>query len=167
MGARIGLTDDRTSLTPNELIAAILRAPVDLLWNGGIGTYVKAKEERHAEVGDRANDAVRVDAEERFLSALAGEADPEKKRKIIGNEFVGSSDLYYFVPADSPVKSFKDLEGKTVAVARLGSSSESAAKRRIARLFAGSLDSRISSKLWVASTTRPPSSSGVKPWSCW
>ena len=42
----------------------MLCAPVDLLWNGGIGTYVKAREERHAEVGDRTNDAVRVDAEE-------------------------------------------------------------------------------------------------------
>jgi len=44
---------------------------------------------------------------------------------IIANEFVGSSDLYYFVPADSAIKSFKDLDGKTVGVARLGSSSES------------------------------------------
>jgi NitT/TauT family transport system substrate-binding protein len=44
---------------------------------------------------------------------------------IIANEFVGSSDLYYFVPADSPVKNFKDLDGKSIAVARLGSSSES------------------------------------------
>ncbi|HEU5143503.1 MAG TPA: NAD-glutamate dehydrogenase domain-containing protein, partial [Solirubrobacterales bacterium] len=51
-------------LTPGELIQALLRAPVDLLWNGGIGTYVKARSERHAEVGDRANDAVRVDAED-------------------------------------------------------------------------------------------------------
>ena len=50
--------------TLSELIQAILRAPVDLLWNGGIGTYVKAHGERHAEVGDRANDAVRVDAED-------------------------------------------------------------------------------------------------------
>ncbi|RMH74529.1 MAG: NAD-glutamate dehydrogenase, partial [Actinomyces sp.] len=48
--------------TPDELISAILRAPVDLLWNGGIGTYVKAHDESHAEVGDKANDAVRVDA---------------------------------------------------------------------------------------------------------
>ena len=47
--------------TPARLISAILRAPVDLLWNGGIGTYVKAKSERHREVGDRANDSVRVD----------------------------------------------------------------------------------------------------------
>ena len=52
------------SLTPNELISALLRAPVDLLWNGGIGTYVKASDERHADVGDRANDAVRIDASE-------------------------------------------------------------------------------------------------------
>jgi glutamate dehydrogenase len=48
------------TLTPNELIAAILKAPVDLLYNGGIGTYVKASAENHAEVGDRANDAVRI-----------------------------------------------------------------------------------------------------------
>jgi glutamate dehydrogenase len=51
-------------LTPDELIRAILRAPVDLLWNGGIGTFVKASTESHADVGDRANDAVRVDARE-------------------------------------------------------------------------------------------------------
>lgn len=48
------------ALTPNELIRAILQAPVDLLYNGGIGTYVKAARETHAQVGDRANDAVRV-----------------------------------------------------------------------------------------------------------
>src|SRR5256884_6551646 len=43
---------------------AILRAPVDLLWNGGIGTYVKAQDERNAEVGDRANDALRINGRE-------------------------------------------------------------------------------------------------------
>ncbi len=53
-----------TSLTPNELVNAILKAPVDLIYNGGIGTYVKAEDESHAEVGDRANDAVRVDGRE-------------------------------------------------------------------------------------------------------
>jgi glutamate dehydrogenase len=47
-------------LTPNELIRAILMAPVDLLWNGGIGTYVKASTEINSEVGDRANDALRI-----------------------------------------------------------------------------------------------------------
>jgi glutamate dehydrogenase len=62
--ARRALGVGATALTPNELISAMLRAPVDLLWNGGIGTYVKAAAERHADVGDRANDAVRVDASE-------------------------------------------------------------------------------------------------------
>ncbi|MFW5833237.1 MAG: NAD-glutamate dehydrogenase [Pseudomonadota bacterium] len=56
----LGVRD--TVLAPNDLIKAILTAPVDLLWNGGIGTYVKASDERHAEAEDRANDAVRVDA---------------------------------------------------------------------------------------------------------
>ena len=50
--------------TPNEVVHAILRMPVDLLWNGGIGTYVKASTESHSDVGDRSNDAVRVDGRE-------------------------------------------------------------------------------------------------------
>ena len=62
--AREALGIEASSLTPNELIRAMLCAPVDLLWNGGIGTYVKAGSERHAEVGDRANDSLRVDASE-------------------------------------------------------------------------------------------------------
>src|SRR5262249_27775605 len=49
-----------SSATPNEIIRAILRMPADLRWNGGIGTYVKSSEESNAEVGDRANDAVRI-----------------------------------------------------------------------------------------------------------
>lgn len=52
---------DAEALTPAELVSAILKAPVDLLYNGGIGTYVKAATESHAQVGDRANDAVRID----------------------------------------------------------------------------------------------------------
>ena len=62
--ARRALGIEAGSLTPNELIAAMLKAPVDLLWNGGIGTYVKAKRESHAEAGDRANDVVRVNGDE-------------------------------------------------------------------------------------------------------
>ena len=50
--------------TPNEVIKAILKSHVDLLWNGGIGTYVKASSESHSDVGDRSNDAVRIDATE-------------------------------------------------------------------------------------------------------
>lgn len=56
----LGLDAGVTSLTPNEMIRAILTAPVDLLWNGGIGTYVRASDETDAHVGDKANDAVRV-----------------------------------------------------------------------------------------------------------
>ena len=62
--ARAALDIEAGSLTPNELIAAILKAPVDLLWNGGIGTYVKARSETHADAGDRANDVVRVNGDE-------------------------------------------------------------------------------------------------------
>ncbi|CAG8865449.1 NAD-specific glutamate dehydrogenase [Pseudomonas fluorescens] len=51
-------------LTPTELLHALLKAPVDLLWNGGIGTYVKSSEESHADVGDKANDALRVNGDE-------------------------------------------------------------------------------------------------------
>ena len=54
----------KASLTPDELIHAILLAPVDLLWNGGIGTYVKAEDETHEQVGDRANNSVRVNGKE-------------------------------------------------------------------------------------------------------
>src|SRR5262249_54602579 len=58
--AALGLDGWVTALTPVELIRAILKAPVDLLWNGGIGTYVKASTESSGEVGDKANDQVRV-----------------------------------------------------------------------------------------------------------
>ncbi|WP_424809584.1 NAD-glutamate dehydrogenase [Rhodococcus sp. 27YEA15] len=57
----LGLDDAITKLSPPDLMQAILSAPVDLLWNGGIGTYVKASTETHAQVGDKSNDAVRVD----------------------------------------------------------------------------------------------------------
>src|SRR6266702_2566768 len=60
--AVLGLAEQVTAVTPHELVKAILCAPVDLLWNGGIGTYVKASSESHADVGDRSNDAVRIDA---------------------------------------------------------------------------------------------------------
>ncbi|HCA87123.1 MAG TPA: NAD-glutamate dehydrogenase [Streptomyces sp.] len=59
--AALGIDAKVTKMTPAELMKAILSAPVDLLWNGGIGTYVKASTESHADVGDKANDAIRVD----------------------------------------------------------------------------------------------------------
>ncbi|HET9103218.1 MAG TPA: NAD-glutamate dehydrogenase [Solirubrobacteraceae bacterium] len=58
---RAALAVEADRLAPDELIAAILRAPVDLLFNGGIGTYVKAAGESHGDAGDKANDSVRVD----------------------------------------------------------------------------------------------------------
>ena len=58
--AALGVEEER--LAPNDVIRAILRAPVDLLWNGGIGTVVKASEETDADAMDRASDAIRVDA---------------------------------------------------------------------------------------------------------
>jgi glutamate dehydrogenase len=59
MAAALGI--EQASLAPVDLMRAVLRAPVDLLWNGGIGTYVKAHAESNSEVGDRANDAIRID----------------------------------------------------------------------------------------------------------
>lgn len=54
----------KTAMAPNELIRALLRMKVDLIWNGGIGTYVKGRYETDAEVGDRANDALRINGED-------------------------------------------------------------------------------------------------------
>jgi glutamate dehydrogenase len=62
--AVLGIRSEATHLPPNDLLSAILKAPVDLLWNGGIGTYVKAASETQAEVGDRANNALRVNGNE-------------------------------------------------------------------------------------------------------
>ncbi|MFC9735985.1 NAD-glutamate dehydrogenase [Streptomyces roseolus] len=64
MRAALGIEDGVTKLTPAELMKAILQSPVDLLWNGGIGTYVKSSVESNADVGDKANDAIRVDGQD-------------------------------------------------------------------------------------------------------
>ncbi len=60
----LGLKPDVENLPPAELMNAILKAPVDLFWNGGIGTYVKASSESHADAGDRTNNALRVNGNE-------------------------------------------------------------------------------------------------------
>jgi glutamate dehydrogenase len=60
----LGISPEVSTVTPNELLNFILQAPVDLLWNGGIGTYIKASTETHAQVGDKANDAIRVNGNE-------------------------------------------------------------------------------------------------------
>ncbi|RNF85332.1 NAD-glutamate dehydrogenase [Montanilutibacter psychrotolerans] len=60
----LGIDAAIAAMSPVELLSAILKSPVDLLWNGGIGTYVKASSESHGDVGDRANNALRVDGRE-------------------------------------------------------------------------------------------------------
>ena len=70
--ARKMLGVEEATFTPNELISAVLRAPVDLLWNGGIGTYVKAVTQSNADVGDRANDGLRVNGGE-LRTRMVGE----------------------------------------------------------------------------------------------
>jgi glutamate dehydrogenase len=67
--AVLGIEAER--LTPFELMSAILKAPVDLFWNGGIGTYVKAAAETHAEAQDRANDTIRVNGEDLRCKVVA------------------------------------------------------------------------------------------------
>ncbi|MDR3517120.1 MAG: NAD-glutamate dehydrogenase [Azospirillaceae bacterium] len=66
----LGLSDDR--VTPSELIRALLSVETDLLWFGGIGTFIKAGSESHADVGDKSNDALRIDAE-RVRARVIGE----------------------------------------------------------------------------------------------
>ena len=68
----LGLDEFVTELAPTELISAILKAPVDLIYNGGIGTYVKASTETNAQVGDKANDALRVNGKD-LRAKIVGE----------------------------------------------------------------------------------------------
>ncbi|MBF6357764.1 NAD-glutamate dehydrogenase [Nocardia higoensis] len=68
--AALGLPDGVTSLAPPELVRAILLAPAQLLWNGGIGTYIKASTETNAEVGDKSNDPVRVDGRDLRVAVI-------------------------------------------------------------------------------------------------
>ena len=68
----LGLDESVSELAPAELISAILKAPVDLIYNGGIGTYVKASTETNAQVGDKANDALRVNGKD-LRARIVGE----------------------------------------------------------------------------------------------
>ena len=58
------LDTDARALTPTEVISLLLKAPVDLIWNGGIGTYIKGSTEQHADVGDKANDSLRINGKQ-------------------------------------------------------------------------------------------------------
>ena len=69
--ARAALGITAASVTPEELMHGILMAPVDLFYNGGIGTYIKASTETHEQVKDRANDAIRVDGAELRCKVVA------------------------------------------------------------------------------------------------
>ncbi|VAW85799.1 NAD-specific glutamate dehydrogenase, large form [hydrothermal vent metagenome] len=91
----------KKTLTPNELIQALLKAPVDLIWNGGIGTFIKAKFESHAHAGDRSNDSIRINASELRCKAfgeggnlgLTANARIEFSRKggYINTDFIDNS----------------------------------------------------------------------------
>ncbi len=65
------LNTRKDSMVPNELIRTMLKAPVDLIWNGGIGTFVKSTQESHMDVGDRTNDSIRIDATELNARVIA------------------------------------------------------------------------------------------------
>jgi glutamate dehydrogenase len=65
------LNTKKEAMAPNELIRAIIKAPVDLIWNGGIGTFVKSSTESHSDVGDRTNDNIRIDAPELIARVIA------------------------------------------------------------------------------------------------
>ena len=90
----LGIDGSVTELRPDDLISAILRAPVDLLWNGGIGTYVKASTESDADVGDRANDSLRVDGSE-LRACIVGEGGNLGLTQLARVEYALNGGLIY------------------------------------------------------------------------
>ena len=97
----LGLPEGTTSMAPNALLSAILKAPVDLLWNGGIGTYVKGSSEQHADVGDRANNAIRVDGRDLRCRAVGeggnlgmtqlGRIEAARNGVLLNTDFIDNS----------------------------------------------------------------------------
>lgn len=97
----LGLKPDVEHLTPNELLSAVLRAPVDLLWNGGIGTYIKSAEETHAEVSDRANNGLRINGGEVRAKIIGeggnlgmtqkGRIEAAQKGVLLNTDFIDNS----------------------------------------------------------------------------
>ena len=90
----LGIDASVTELRPDELISAILCAPVDLLWNGGIGTYVKSSVESNADVGDRANDALRVDGNQ-LRARIVGEGGNLGLTQLARVEYAINGGLIY------------------------------------------------------------------------
>jgi glutamate dehydrogenase len=101
MRTALGIGEGVESLAPVELISAILKAPVDLLWNGGIGTYVKAASESNADVGDRANNALRINGGELRCKIVGeggnlgftqkGRIEAAQKGVILNTDFIDNS----------------------------------------------------------------------------
>jgi len=99
--AVLGLKPEVTQMAPNELLNAILKAPVDLLWNGGIGTYVKASSETHADARDRANNGLRVDGNELRCKVVGeggnlgmtqkGRIEAAQKGVLLNTDFIDNS----------------------------------------------------------------------------
>ena len=91
---RAWLGTDAEQLAPNELINLILKAPADLLYNGGIGTYIKASSQSHQDANDRTNDALRVDASELRVKVVCegGNLGVTQKARI---EFASAGGLIY------------------------------------------------------------------------
>lgn len=139
MRRALGLGDEVTSLSPDDLISAILRAPVDLLWNGGIGTYVKAGTETHAQVGDKTNDPVRVDgAQVRARCAgeggnlgwtQAGRIEYARRGGRINTDFIDNSAGVDTSDHEVNIKILLDAE---VAAGRLGREERDALLPRMA-----------------------------------
>ncbi|MCU4676174.1 NAD-glutamate dehydrogenase [Catenovulum sp. 2E275] len=92
------INTDKNSLPPNELIHLILQMKADLFWNGGIGTYIKSSKESHADVGDRANDALRVNGNQLNFKIVGeggnlgctqlGRIEAAKKGVLIDTDFI-------------------------------------------------------------------------------
>lgn len=89
------------TMIPNELIKLILKSPVDLLWNGGIGTYIKAKHETDTQVSDRANDSVRVNGKDLKCRVIGeggnlgctqlGRVEAALSNKVLFTDFIDNS----------------------------------------------------------------------------
>jgi glutamate dehydrogenase len=92
--ARAVIGTEATEMAPSDLLRAILLAPVDLLYNGGIGTYVKSSHETHSQVGDKSSDAFRVDGSELRCKVFAegGNLGATQKGRI---EFAQNGGLVY------------------------------------------------------------------------
>ncbi len=85
---------EQNTFTPTELISTILKSPVDLLWNGGIGTYVKASSETHAQAADRANDNLRINGSQ-LQCKVFGEGGNLGCTQLARVEFAQNGGLIY------------------------------------------------------------------------